>query len=124
MKLEDINKVLEMLVGDVKIYTSNSHNGNPESDFHYMLCSATGKDAFSLSEHLDDVDNLIKIAWSLKKKELVHITKICIDLINKQVFVDKTYPITIVGIEATEDGTVVKTNKGRTFSADDLWMEV
>ncbi len=124
MKLEDINTILENLVGDVKIYVGNSYYGRPEDDYHYMMCHTTKKDAFSLTEHLGDIDHLIKIAWSLKKKELVHITKICMDLINKQVFINKTYPITIVGIEATEDGTVVKTSKGRTFSADDLWMEV
>ena len=124
MNLEEINKILENLVGDVKIYTGNSHYGKPGADYHYMMCHTTQKDAFSLTEHLNDIDHLIKIAWSLKKKELIHIKKICIDLINKQVFVDKTYPITIVGIEATKDGTVVKTSKGRTFSADDLWMEV
>ena len=124
MKLEDINTILGNLVGDVKIYVGNSYYGKPEADYYYMMCHTSKKDAFNLTEYMDDIDHLIKIAWLLKKKELVHITKICIDLINKQVFVDKTYPITIVGIEATEDGTVVKTSKGRTFSADDLWMEV
>ena len=124
MKLEDINTILENLVGDVKIYVGNTSNNNKEGEYHYMVCFKTGKDAFGLTSELKDIDKLIKVAWSLKKKELVRIKNICMDLINTQVFVDKTYPITIVSIEATEDGTVVKTSKGRTFSADDLWMEV
>ncbi len=124
MNLEEINKVLEMLVGDVKVYMGNTCHSSEEGEYYYMTCFKTSKDAFALTDTMNDIDALIKIAWSLKAKELVLVKTICMDLIGKDVLIDKTHRVTIAAIEGSLNGALIRTTEGRTYSTTNLWIEV
>ncbi len=79
--LEDTNRILANLVGDVKLYETVYAN----EDNLTIKCLNTGQTACILADNFQ-LDYLIKRAWEIKHKELKNIYLLTSDYIGKTVY--------------------------------------
>ncbi len=119
MKLEHINNILDGLVGDVEVLRLA---GRRDRVTYYMHCYTNGREEFNLKLE-DGIDKLIKIGWELKSPEWVNITTVCIDMIGKELWVDKMKPIIVETVAMGTDYTNIVSTDGDIYEADDLWMK-
>ncbi len=122
MKLEHINNILEMLVGDVQMYNvQHSYKGG--ETYNYLRSNTTGKQYFNLEDKMDDIDALIKEAWKLKRHKYVPLSITTAD-IGATVYVDRMTPICINSIFVTTKQIIITSEGGVEYPGDRLWIRL
>ena len=122
--IDELNNILQGLVGNVQLFKV-LHKGINNEPYYYLVNLDNGKDEFGITDLVKkgDLDGLISAAYKTKKVEYSRINTICMDLIGKEVWVDKEILITVAEIKATEEGTIIVSTNGRTYNSDSLWIE-
>jgi len=120
MTLNDKNKILDMLVGDVKIYTLCS-SSEPNYEYSYMQLANSSKTAYNI-EYMS-VDELIKEAWKLKTPRWIRLTDICTNIIGETVWLNKIHQFTVDAITIGKDGTTVYMTDSSAHTNENLWIK-
>ncbi len=67
MTVQEINNILDGLVGDV-VLVAGYHIRPGELDiYYYIYCISNGYTIYGVTEHIGDIDKLILLAWKAKK---------------------------------------------------------
>ncbi len=117
MNLDDINRILDILVGGVKLYLTTGHNGN---EFYFMYCEDTDKNIHALKSL--DMDYLIKKAWEAKRVSWIKMNGVCNDAVGNIVYIDKEIPVVVDRINICSQGIKIVTIEGETYDSDNLWI--
>ena len=81
-----------------------------------------GKDVFSLHEMTDE--EILEKAEELSKSIFIKIETICMDLIGKEVWVNKEKPVFVRGLyKNNEDEYIIETTTGNIYLVDDLYIK-
>ena len=121
--VQEINNILQGLVGNVRIY-EGIHQQSANEPYYYIINLDNGKDQFGIAELVEagDLDGLISAAYETKKLELIRVKAVCMNLIGREVWVDRETIITVESITGTKDEVKVLSTSGRTYSANNLWI--
>jgi len=118
-RASEINDILESMDLEAKLYVS----GN-EINSLYMLMKNISKGRM---EYIDDLNtplrDIIYLAKGLEEPKLVKLDNICMSLVGETVWVDKEVEIVVTSIGADVNGTFVKSESGRTYNTNNLWIE-
>ena len=122
--VQEINNILQGLVGNVRIY-EGIHQQDANKPYYYIINLDNGKDQFGITELVEagDLDGLISAAYKTKSPELLRVRTVCMNLIGREVWVDRETIITVESITGTKDEVKVLSTSGRTYSANNLWIE-
>jgi len=118
--LDEKNKILDGLVGDVKIYRGcMSDNSNEE--FEYMALHNSNKTQHGIKDM--NIDQLIKAAWELKSPSWVKITSICANLIGSTVWFNKQHELVVASVAMGKDGVDITMQDGSVYTDFNLWIK-
>ena len=91
------------------------------TNYMYMR-HRNGREAFNLGG-LTDIQ-ILERAVELCEPSYTKITTICLDLIGKEIYVDKKIPITVNSFARDSEGNnIVTSTDGRTYSAENLYIK-
>ena len=95
-------------------------NYNTLTNYMYMK-HRNGKNAFNLQKKTDK--EILEIAIKMCEPNYTKITTICLDIIGKEVYVDKEIAITINSISRDSEGNNIVTSfDGISYNADNLYI--
>ena len=104
------------------IYVGVGINGYNERTKYIYMYHINDKNYFGLEKMKDS--QILSKAKELCESNFTKISTVCLDLIGKEVYIDKEIPIVIKGISKDESGNnIVTSDTGKTFSADSLYLK-
>ena len=117
-------EIEEMIHKEVSedIYVGVGINNHETGDKYIYMTHKNGKDMFNLISKTDE--EILEEAKLLCEPTYIRITSVCLDLIGKEVYIDKEIPIVVKSISKNESGNnIVTSDTGKTFSADSLYLK-
>ncbi len=118
--LDEKNKILDGLVGDVKIYRLRVNDVSGE-EYEYMALHNGNKTQHGIKDMT--IDQLIKVAWELKSPSWVKITSICANLIGSTVWFNKQHELVVASVAMGKDGVDITMKDGSVYTDFNLWIK-
>ncbi len=118
--LDEKNKILDGLVGDVKIYRLRVNDVSGE-EYEYMALHNSNKTQHGIKDMT--IDQLIKVAWELKSPSWVKITSICANLIGSTVWFNKQHELVVASVAMGKDGVDITMQDGSIYTDFNLWIK-
>ena len=118
--LERATKIENMLPDNIRVGVGISDYA--EGTQFIFMQHKNGRDAYGLHDKTDE--EILKEAKELSEPRYTKITTVCLNIIGKEIWVDKKIPIVIVSIARDSEGNnSVTSAEGKTYLADNLYIK-
>ncbi len=119
-KLEEVNNILNGLVGNVEMVKGYISGSITKEPFHYLVNHDTGMTIHGV--HIDmGIDELIRFAWKLRGDKFKEVKEVSMYLVGATVYINKIKPLTVDSVSVDSRGSFI-VSSGIKYPLNNVWL--